>query len=67
MKGGSQSLALARQGGVLVTLIGAAVVTSRAEQYRQLASDCRTAAKTLSLGDRKALLEMADEWERFAD
>jgi len=46
----------------------ATVVTSRAEQYRQLAGESRRVARTLSLGDdRKALLEMADEWDRLAD
>ena len=43
------------------------VVTSRAEQYRQLASECRRVAKTLSRGDGKALLEMAEQWDRLAD
>jgi hypothetical protein len=48
-------------------LIRAFVVTSRTEQYRRLASECRRVAKTLSPGDRKALLEMAEQWDRLAD
>jgi hypothetical protein len=41
---------------------------SKAEQYRQLARDLHFMARTLPLGERRsALLEMAEEWERFAD
>ena len=40
---------------------------SRAEEYRQLASECRGAAKLLSASDRKTLLEMAEHWDRLAD
>ena len=43
-------------------------MTSRVEQYRQLASESRRVAKTFSLDeDRKALLEVADQWDRLAD
>ena len=48
-------------------LIRATVVTSRAEQYRQLAGECRGLAKTLSPSARKDLLEMAEQWDRLAD
>jgi hypothetical protein len=44
------------------------VVTSRAEYYRQLARDLHFMARSLSLGERRSvLLEMAEEWDRFAD
>jgi hypothetical protein len=42
-------------------------VANWVEQYRHLASECRRVAKTLSPGDRKALLDMAAEWDRLAD
>jgi hypothetical protein len=40
---------------------------TRAEQYRHLASECRRVANTLSLHDRKTLLDMAAQWDRLAD
>ena len=44
------------------------MVTSRAEQYRQLARQYHFIARSLPPGkDRSALLEMAEEWERLAD
>jgi hypothetical protein len=43
-------------------------VTSRAEQYRWVARDCRLMAESLPAGqNRCALLEMAEVWERLAD
>jgi hypothetical protein len=43
------------------------VVPTRADQYRQLARDCRLMAQSLAAGEnRSALLEM-EEWERLAD
>ena len=46
----------------------ATVVTSRAEQYRRVARDCRLMAESLPAGqNRSALLEMAEEWGRLAD
>jgi hypothetical protein len=43
-------------------------VTSRAEQYRQLARHYHFMARGLPPGkDRSALLEVAEEWERLAD
>jgi len=38
-----------------------------AVRYRQLADECRKAAKSLSLNDRAAALEMAEAWDRLAD
>jgi hypothetical protein len=43
------------------------VVTSRTEQYRQLARDCRRLSKTLPLKDRQTMLDAAAEWDRLAD
>ena len=44
------------------------VVTSRAEQYRQLARDCRSLARSLPPGEsRVAMQEMAQQWDRLAD
>ena len=40
-------------------------VTTRTDQYRHLARDCRLMAQ--SLPERSALLEMAEEWERLAN
>jgi hypothetical protein len=54
-------------GGVFVMGTRAAVVARKVEQYRQLPSECRRVAKTLSPGDRRALLEMAEQWNRLAD
>jgi hypothetical protein len=46
----------------------ATVVTSRAEEYWQLARDCRSLARSLPPGpERSALLEMAEVWDRLAD
>jgi hypothetical protein len=43
-------------------------VPGRAEEYRQLASECRKVAKTLPPGDaRDTVVEMAEEWDRLAD
>jgi hypothetical protein len=43
-------------------------VTSRAEQYRRLARDCRLMAQSLPVGEnRSALLEMVEAWDRLAD
>jgi hypothetical protein len=46
----------------------ATVVTSRAEEYRQLARDFHLMARNLLPGEeRSALLKMAEEWDRLAD
>jgi hypothetical protein len=46
----------------------ATVVTSRAEQYRQLARDCHSLARSLPPGEsRVAMQEMAQQWDRLAD
>jgi hypothetical protein len=46
----------------------ATVVTSKAEEYRHLARDCRLVARGLPLGEnRSAFLEIAEEWDRLAD
>jgi hypothetical protein len=43
-------------------------MTSRAEQYRQLARDFHFMARSLPLGEnRSTLLKMAEECERLAD
>jgi hypothetical protein len=43
-------------------------VTTRTDQYRHLARDCRLMAQSLPAGEnRSALLEMAEVWERLAD
>jgi hypothetical protein len=45
-----------------------AVVTSRADQYRQLARDFHLMARNLPAGEeRSALLKMAEEYDRLAD
>jgi hypothetical protein len=45
-----------------------AVTTTRAEQCRRLAVDCRLMAESLpARQNRSALLEMAEVWERLAD
>jgi hypothetical protein len=44
----------------------ATAVTSRAEEYRQLARDCRSLARSLP-EHSAALLEMAEVWDRLAD
>jgi hypothetical protein len=43
------------------------VMSSRAEEYRQLARDCLRMANAVPPKDRATLLEMASEWERLAD
>jgi hypothetical protein len=46
----------------------ATVVTSRAEEYRQLARDCHSLAWSLPPGpERSALLQMAEVCDRLAD
>jgi hypothetical protein len=46
----------------------ATVVTSRAEEYRQLARDFHLMARNLLPGEeRSALLKLAEEWDRLAD
>jgi hypothetical protein len=62
----SQSLALTHRAGFSL-LHTSRVVTSRSEEYRRLASECRRAAKTLSPRDREAFVEMAEQWDRLAD
>jgi hypothetical protein len=43
-------------------------VTSRADQYRQLARDFHLMARNLPAGEeRSALLKMAEEYDRLAD
>ena len=43
-------------------------MTSRAEQYRQLARDLHFMARSLPPGERRSeLLEMAEEWDQLAD
>jgi hypothetical protein len=43
-------------------------MATRADQYRQLARDCRLMAQRIPAGEnRSALLEMAEEWDRLAD
>jgi hypothetical protein len=43
-------------------------VTTRTDQYRHLARDCRLMAQSLPAGEnRSAFLEMAEVWERLAD
>jgi hypothetical protein len=45
-----------------------AVVTSRPDQYRQLARDFHLMARNLPPGEeRSALLKMAEEYDRLAD
>jgi hypothetical protein len=36
------------------------------KNYRQYAADCIRIAQTMSAGDKKILLEMAEAWERRA-
>jgi hypothetical protein len=62
----SRSLALAHRAGFSL-LHASRVVTSRSEEYRHLASECRRVAQTLSPRDREALVEMAERWDRLAD
>ena len=46
----------------------AAVVMSRAEQYRRLARELHFMARNLPVGEeRSALLSMAEEWDRLPD
>jgi hypothetical protein len=41
---------------------------TRAEQYRQLARECRQTAESLPPGEsRITVLDMAKEWDRLAD
>ena len=55
-------------GAIGFSIRRATVVTSRAEQYRRVARDCRLMAESLPAGqNRSALLEMAEEWGRLAD
>jgi hypothetical protein len=49
----------------LALLERATVVTSRAEEYWQLARDCRSEPPPGP--ERSALLEMAEVWDRLAD
>jgi hypothetical protein len=43
-------------------------VVTRAEQYRQLARECRQTAESLPPGEsRITVLDMAKEWDRLAD
>ena len=43
-------------------------MTSRAEEYRQLARDFHLMARNLLPGEeRSALLKLAEEWDRLAD
>jgi hypothetical protein len=42
-------------------------MTSRAEQYRQLARECRAVAGKLSPKDRQAMQDMAEQWDSLAD
>jgi hypothetical protein len=43
-------------------------MATRADQYRQLARDCRLMAQSIPAGEnRSALLEMAEECYRLAD
>jgi hypothetical protein len=45
-----------------------AVMTSKAEEYRELARECLTLAGLFPPGrQRDAALEMADQWGRLAD
>jgi hypothetical protein len=50
-------------------LVEAGIVsTSRAEEYRRLAQECLTTARTVSSGDAQtSLLQMAQVWLRLAD
>jgi hypothetical protein len=41
--------------------------SKRAEEYRHLAQECRSVARTLSTPEaRSDMLAMADQWERLA-
>jgi hypothetical protein len=45
-----------------------AVITTRADQYRQLARDCHFLARSLPPGEsRSAMIRMAEEWDGLAD
>jgi hypothetical protein len=57
-----------RSANALFLFRRATAVTTRAEQYRWVAHDCRLMAESLPAGqNRCALLEMAEVWERLAD